>query len=649
MANGFDFGISVIIVLLILIDVYLVVRINKHKRTEALLWQQSEELKSAQSELAAQEEELRQGFHELYLNEEKIRQHEELSRLVAEGANDALWVWDMVTDALVVSERGRELLGLPEHVVNTKEKWKQLIHPEDLPHMLDKLEEHLSGCNSFYGAEYRIASPEGGYRWVLSRGKVMFDSQGQPVRMAGSYTDITERKYKEEKIKHMAYYDALTGLANRELLTETVNQALAAARQDGSQGAVLFIDIDNFKQINDTYGHSWGDKLLVNISGKLTALVYEAGMVARWGGDEIIIFLPKINKTEEFAAYADKIMRLLEKPILVNEHVFYITASVGVALYPMHGDNIDELLRNADTAMYLAKNSGKRTYMMFNKTMHEAVVEKTLMEARLRRTLEQQELRLLYQPQINANSGRVEGFEALLRWESPDYGLVAPPKFISLAEETGLIVEMGNWVLEQACRFSRQLYAGSSGWLYTAVNISVVQLMQEDFVEKVISVLAETGVPPQYLELEITESVLMERFEENIRKLEALRELGVRIALDDFGSGYSSLTYLKKLPIAALKMDKAFVDDIAVGCVDAAITGSIIELAHQMGLQVVAEGVENGDQLRYLREKKCDIIQGYIISRPLPPEAFIVWLQQHGGLLGGRQEEGHSWATYYEG
>lgn len=622
--------------LLILIDVYLVVRINKHKRTEALLWQQSEELKSAQAELAAQEEELRQRFHELYLNEEKIRQHEELSRLVAEGANDALWTWDMVTDALVVSERGRELLGLPEHVVNTQEKWQQLIHPEDLPHMLDKLEEHLSGHNSFYGAEYRVALPEDGYRWVLSRGKVLFDSQGQPVRMAGSYTDITERKYKEEKINHMAYYDALTGLANRELLTETVNQALAAARQDGSQGAVLFIDIDNFKQINDTYGHSWGDKLLVNISGKLTALVYGAGMVARWGGDEIIIFLPNINKTEEFSTYADTIMRLLEKPILVNEHVFYITASVGVALYPIHGDNIDELLRNADTAMYLAKNSGKRTYMMFDKTMHEAVVEKTLMEARLRRTVEQQELRLLYQPQINANTGQVEGFEALLRWESPDYGLVAPPRFISLAEETGLIVEMGNWVLEQVCSFSRQLHDGGSGWLYTAVNISVVQLMQENFVEKVISVLAETGVPPQYLELEITESVLMERFEENIRKLEALRELGVRIALDDFGSGYSSLTYLKKLPIAALKMDKAFVDDIAVGGVDAAITGSIIELAHQMGLQVVAEGVENEDQLRYLREKKCDIIQGYLISRPLPPEAFIIWLRQHGGLLDSR-------------
>lgn len=648
MDNGFDFGISAVIVVLILIDVYLVARLNKHKRTEALLLKQNKELKSVQVELAAQEEKLRHSFHELYVNEEKFRQHEEMSRLMAEGSNDALWIWDMVTDTQIVSERGRELLGLPEQAINTKEKWKQLIHPEDLPYMLAKLEEHLSGGNSFYGAEYRIVSPEGGYRWVLSRGKVLLDSQGRPVRMAGSYTDITERKFKEEKIRHMAYYDALTGLANREMLTETINQSLAAARQDGSQGAVLFIDIDNFKQINDTYGHSWGDKLLVSISGKLTAMVYGAGMVARWGGDEIIVFLPNIDKAEEFAAYANKIMRMLEEPILVNEHVFYITVSAGVALYPMHGDNIDELLRNADTAMYLAKNSGKRTYAMFDKTMHEAVVEKTLMEARLRRTLEQRELRLLYQPQFNINTGQVEGFEALLRWESPDYGLVLPPKFISLAEETGLIVEMGNWVLEQACVFSRQLYASGHGWLYTAVNISVVQLMQEDFVERVASVLAETGVPPQYLELEITESVLMERFEENIRKLETLRDMGVRIALDDFGSGYSSLTYLKKLPIAALKMDKAFVDDIAVGGIDAAITGSIIELAHQMGLHVVAEGVENEGQLRYLREKKCDIIQGYLISCPLPPEAFIIWLQHYGGLLSSHQEAGHSWATYYE-
>ncbi len=631
MGNEYIIGVNAIIVVLIIIVVYLVVNINQRKRTEAMLLQRNEELMSVHEELAAQEEELRQNFNELYFNEEKIRQHEEMYRLVAEGANDALWMWDIVTDANTVSERGRQLLGLSEQAINTKKKWKNLIHPEDLPHVQAALEEHLSNRNPFYRSEYRVASPEGGYRWILSRGKVLADSDGRPVRMAGSYTDITDRKFKEEKIRHMAYYDVLTGLANRELLTETINKALIAARQEGTQGAVLFIDIDNFKLINDTYGHSWGDKLLVNISGKLTDLVYGSGMVARWGGDEIIIFLPSIGNGDEFTAYVDTIMRLLEQPIPVNEHVFYITVSAGVALFPEHGDNIDELLRNADTAMYSAKNSGKRTYIMFDKAMHDAVVEKTQMEARLRKTLEHSEFILHYQPQYNVNTGRVEGFEVLLRWDSPAYGLLAPLKFIPLAEETGLIVGIGSWVLEQACAFSYHLYTKGYGRLYTAVNISVVQLMQENFVETVTAILAKTGLPPQFLELEITESVLMERFEDNVRKLEELRDMGVRIALDDFGSGYSSLTYLKKLPITALKMDKAFVDDIAVGGTDAAITGSIIELAHRMGLQVVAEGVETENQMGYLKEKQCDIIQGYLINRPLPPEKFIVWLQA-GGL-----------------
>lgn len=630
MGNEYVIGVSLIMVVLIIIVVYLVVNINKRKRTEALLLKQNEELISVQNELAAQEEELRQNFNELYFNEEKIRQHEEMYRLVAEGSNDGLWTWDLISDIKTVSDRGQQLLGLAEKVINTTENWKLLIHAEDLRGVLTALEAHLSGRNHLYQAEYRVASRDGGYRWILSRGKALLDSNGRPVWMGGSYTDITDRKFKEEKIRHMAYYDALTGLANRELLTQTINKALNKAKQDGSQGALIFIDIDNFKLINDTYGHPWGDKLLINISGKLVALVCSAGMVARLGGDEIIIFLPNIDNAGEIITYADKVMRLLEQPIVVNEHAFHITASAGIAYYPEHGNNIDELLRNADTAMYSAKNSGKRTYRMFDKSMHDAVVEKTQMEARLRQTLERRELRLHYQAQYNVNTGQVEGFEALLRWESPDYGLVAPLKFIPLAEETGLIVGIGSWVLEQACAFSQQLYTMGRGRLCTAVNISVVQLIQEDFVDKVATVLAKTGLPPMFLELEITESVLMERFEDNVRKLEELRDMGVRIALDDFGSGYSSLTYLKKLPITVLKMDKAFIDDIAVEGTDTAITGSIIELAHRMGLEVVAEGVETMSQLGYLKEKQCDIVQGYLINRPLPPEEFVDWLESDG-------------------
>lgn len=622
-----------------LIILCLAAKIGKYKETERLLIKQNEELTAIHQELAAQEEELRQNFNELYLNEERIRQHEEMYRLVTEGSNDGLWVWDVASDTQTLSERGLHLLGLSEQAVNTHEKWKKLVHPDDLPHFEAELGSHLDGKEPLFRVEYRVKAPEGGYRWILSRGKALFDSNGHPVRMAGSYTDITDRKFKEEKIKHMAYYDTLTGLANRELLTETVCAALDRAREKGSQGAFLFIDIDNFKLINDTYGHSWGDQLLVNISRQLAALVADAGMAARLGGDEIIIFLPDISGSDEVATYADKVMQLLEKPIIVNEHVFHITASAGIALYPEHGDSLGKLLRNADTAMYSAKNSGKRGYMIFNDAMHDAVAEKTQLVSRLRQALKNQELKVYYQPQFDMKTDSIEGFEALLRWESPEYGMMSPLKFIPLAEETGLIVEIGRWVLAQACAFSQDLYKSGQRRLWVAVNISVVQLIQEGFVQSVADVLAETGLSPEYLELEITESVLMEQLADNVRKLAELRAMGIRIALDDFGTGYSSLTYLKKLPITAVKMDKAFIDDIAAGGIDAAVTGTIIELSHQMGLSVVAEGVETETQFAFLKQKLCDTIQGYLISWPLPPEEFQNLIETGNKRLDGSKQD----------
>ncbi|SDE91715.1 putative bifunctional diguanylate cyclase/phosphodiesterase [Sporomusa acidovorans] len=609
--------------------IYLLVRVKTYRRTVGLLQQQNEELATVHEELAAQEEELRRNYNELYQSEEIIRQHDELFRLVTEGSNDGLWQWDIITDSKTLSERGWSLLGLPEKAVTTKEQWKkELVHPEDLPRMMAELESHLSAQKPFYHIEYRVKSASGAYRWILSRGKALFDGSGKPVRMAGSYTDITDRKFKEERIKHMAYYDALTGLANRERLKEIVSETLPAAAKNGKQGAIIFIDIDNFKLINDTYGHSWGDKLLVSFSVRLAALVAEVGMAARLGGDEIVVFLPAMERVEEITAYAGRIMQLLEQPFAVNGHIFHVTASAGIAIYPEHGDNVEELLRNADMAMYSAKTSGKHTFRFFDKSMHDLIVEKTLLEARLREAVPNKELKLYYQPQCNMKIGQMEGFEALLRWQSPVYGIVSPLKFIPLAEETGLIIAIGKWVLKEACAFCQGLYVGGQGRLWAAVNISVVQLIQDNFVQLVADVLAETGLPPEYLELEITESVLMEQFEDNIRKLQELRRMGVRIALDDFGSGYSSLTYLKKLPITALKIDKAFIEDITFGDTNTAITGSIIELAHEMGLVVVAEGVETKTQFSYLKQKDCDMIQGYFISPPLAAEEFTAKLRE---------------------
>ncbi|WP_176215558.1 putative bifunctional diguanylate cyclase/phosphodiesterase [Sporomusa malonica] len=618
---------SVTIIALIITVIYLLININKRRQTERLLQRRNEDLIGVHEELSAQEEELRENFNELYLNEEQIRQNEEIYRLLAEGSNDGLWDIDLVSGIGTMSDRCEEISGFTGKRENFYKKWRASIHPDDFAPTVAKLEEHYQGKTAYFSAEYRLKTADGGYKWVLARGRALFDHEGKAIRIAGSLTDTTDSKLQEARIRQLAYYDPLTGLANRTLLTDLITCELAAASDYGSKGALIFIDIDNFKLVNDTYGHSWGDKLLVDIGGKLSALVGADGVVARLGGDELIVFFPGGGDRVFITEFADKIMKLFEQSITVNQHSFQVTASAGVVMYPDDGSCIDELLRNADTAMYSAKNSGKRNYKFFDKSMFEAVVEKAGMEASLRQAIVNNELIVHYQPQFNLATGRVEGFESLLRWASPEYGLVTPLKFIPLAEETGMIVSIGKWVLQTACVFSQTLFAAGHGRLCTAVNISVMQLIEDDFVEMVAGVLAETGLPPECLELEITESVLMERFEENVRKLGELRRMGVRIALDDFGSGYSSLTYLKKLPITMLKMDKAFIDDITIGGVDAAITGSIIELAHQMGLTVVAEGVETEIQFKYLRQEKCDIIQGYFISRPLPPAEFINELQ----------------------
>ncbi|HEY3424651.1 MAG TPA: EAL domain-containing protein [Negativicutes bacterium] len=420
--------------------------------------------------------------------------------------------------------------------------------------------------------------------------------------------------------ERMAYYDSLTNLPNRKLLAEKFNQQLIEAGTEDAIGAILIIDIDNFKRINDTIGYNFGDRLLIEIGNKFIAMDDQQHMVAKLGGDEFIVLLTEVGSRSLVSKHAEKIMQIFESPFVINNNSFHISASIGIALCPDDGTDVDELLKNADTAMNKVKESGKRSYRFFDSTMNDAVVEKINLDRYLRAAIANHEFLLYYQPQINILTGKMTGFEALIRWLSPEYGMISPIKFISLAEESGLILPIGEWVLRTACLFNKNLQDKGCGTFYVSVNISVVQLIQENFISMVIDILQETGLSPTLLELEITETVLMDSFESNVQKLETLKAMGIKISLDDFGKGYSSLNYLKQLPITTLKIDKSFIDDITSDNVNAAITSSIIMLAHEMGLKVIAEGVETQEQFNHLNDKNCDMIQGYLISKPVPGE-----------------------------
>lgn len=419
-----------------------------------------------------------------------------------------------------------------------------------------------------------------------------------------------------DKLHQSAYTDALTELPNRLSLYEKLANSLASMPQE--RKALLSIDSDNFKFINDTLGHSFGDKLISEIGKRLSMLSGTQAEVHRLGGDEYAIFFSGFNMIEEVEECAVKIVQGFNTPFEIGSSMLHSTVSIGISMYPEDGDTVDELVRNADIALYRAKSSGKNKFVFFSHNMQKSMVERMLVEKHLRSALENNEFLLYYQPQYDIKAERITGFEALIRWKSPELGLVSPLKFISIAEETHLIIPIGEWVLRNACIFLKQLHIKGYTDLIMSVNVSILQLLQENFVDSVRRVLEFIDMDPKFLELEITESILMESYQSIINILNKLKELGIKIALDDFGQGYSSLSYLKQLPINTLKIDKSFVDNIGSKKASDNLTGIIVLIGRRMGLSIVAEGVENKDQLAYLSRNKCHRIQGYLISKPLP-------------------------------
>ena len=434
--------------------------------------------------------------------------------------------------------------------------------------------------------------------------------------------DITERTYAEEQIKHLAYHDALTGLPNRLLFKDRLTVAISHAQREHAMLAVLFLDLDRFKVINDSLGHNIGDQLLQAVAVRVQSCVRESDTVARLGGDEFTLLVPNLSQAEDAAVVAQKLLEAIRYPFHIEGRELFATTSIGISLFPEDGVDSETLIKNADTAMYQAKEQGRDNYQLFNAFINAKALQRIALEHGLRKALANQELAVHYQPIYDFRSGRISGMEALLRWNHPTIGMIPPAVFIPLAEAIGVMVPIGMWALRAACTQAKTWHDAGFRNLCLAVNLSVNQLQQSDLLQRISEIVSECGLPPRLLELEITESNAMQSPENSIRTLFDMKKMGVRISLDDFGTGHSSLSYLKRFPIDTLKIDQSFVRDINNDPDTAAIVTAIIAMAHSLRMKVIAEGVEFSEQAAFLKRHGCDQMQGYLIKAPVPAESF---------------------------
>ena len=551
--------------------------------------------------------------------EEKLRESEARYALAARAANDGLWDWNLRTDTIYYSPRWKAMLGIEESaVMDTPEVWFHRVHLDDRARLQADLHEHLDGRSSPFESEYRMVHRDGSYRWMLSRAIVVRDDAGRPTRIAGSQTDVTGRKQAERQLLYDALHDPLTGLPNRTYFMGQLDRASKEAnRQDGAMFGILFLDIDRFKLVNDSLGHMVGDQLLVAIAARLKICLRPGDTIARLGGDEFAILVENLKDVGDATHIAERIQNELALPFRAADQEVFTSASIGITLNSSARGSSQDLLRNADTAMYRAKAQGRARYELFDQLMHTRAVEFLRLETALRRALERDELLVHYQPIVSLKTGEINRVEALIRWQHPERGLVLPGEFVPLAEETGLIHSISAWLLSVTCAQVKAWQDAGLPRIRLAVNISPRQLKQENLYNTVSQALFESGLSPEYLDLELTESALMESNEDTIKPLVELYAKGVQISLDDFGTGYSSLMYLRRFPISNLKIDASFVRGITTDPGDAAIASGLIALAHSLDLRVTAEGVETFEQLEFLRHRHCDEVQGHVFSPPV--------------------------------
>ncbi len=572
-----------------------------------------------------------QDITERKLTEEALRESKELFDQLVTHIPEAFWIMDVERNELLyLSPAYERVCGVSfDSLSQASLKWLDVIHADDRA----KAIAALRGMKTeMFDQRLRIVRRDNAIRWVHLRGFPVHDPSGRVYRVAGTIEDTTERQLLVDQLQYRAHYDALTDLPNRVLCSDRLNQTLKQARRKKWLAAVLFLDLDRFKLVNDTLGHIFGDHLLRLVSKRLVTCVRAGDTVGRLGGDEFAIVLSELAQSQDAGLIAQKVLESLAAPFNLDGHEVFVTASIGIATHPGDGDDAETLLKNADAAMFSAKNLGKNNYQFYTAEMNERALERLLLESNLRRALERDEFVLHLQPKANIGSGAIDGCEALLRWRVPGNGLVLPVQFIPLLEESGLIVPVGEWVIRSACEQLRAWQDAGIAPVPIAVNLSAKQLQHPNICAVVESALRDCGVDAALLELEVTEGTAMHNAEKAIVTLGRLKALGVRISIDDFGTGYSSLSYLKRFPVDSLKLDRSFVKDLPGDAEDAAIARAVISLAHSLDLELIAEGVETEAQLSFLAANGCDAIQGYYFSRPLPVDQFRHWLAQRPRL-----------------
>ncbi len=551
--------------------------------------------------------------------ERALRASEERYALASLAANDGLWDWNLLTNEVNFSSRWKAMLGYEDHEVGKNlEEWLGRVHPEDLEQLKVDMNSHLEGITGHLEAEYRILHRDGTYRWMLTRGIAVRDESGKPYRMAGSQTDITSRKCTEEQLLRDAFYDTLTGLANRALLTDRLGHSLRRARRGGDHlCAVLFLDLDRFKVVNDSLGHMAGDALLCETARRLERCVRPGDTVARLGGDEFVVLCDDVREVGIAEAIARRIQHSLSEPFRVAGAELFVSASIGIALSSPEYQGPEDMLRDADITMYRAKAAGKARYAVFDAAMREQAVALLHLERDLRRAIEVGEFRVFYQPIVSLLNESITSLEALVRWEHPQRGLLLPSEFIGLAEETGLIIPIGTAVFTMVCEQLKEWQKRFPKVPRVSVNVSPVQLKQTGFADELLGLCREKGLSPACLDIEITEAVIMDQTRGVTDTLAKLKAHGIQICLDDFGTGYSSLSYLPNLPIDVLKIDRSFINRISGDKEHDRIVETILLLGKNLGIEVIAEGIETPEQLGHLRAIRCGHGQGYLFSRPV--------------------------------